>query len=158
MTRLKRRLGVMLVTATAALAATGMGAIARRAAKAGGKLSADVAVTAPVLATTGTQVQAGGAPLQALRVWVHAGAVYPYVLHAMPGPAQVWIENQTQSEVTLAIDRVLPGAAAAQPAARVGTADHVLGPTQVIVLAAGSYIFYEQSNPSIKGVIEVRAP
>jgi hypothetical protein len=149
-----------IAAAATVLAAIAVGTVARRSARASGALRAMSANPATETASfmPPAQVVPGGPPLQTLRVWIHAGAVYPYVLHAMPGPAQIWVENETQSEVTLAIERVLPGSAASQSAATIGTADHMMGPTQMVVLGVGSYVFYEQSNPSARGIIDVRAP
>jgi hypothetical protein len=158
MTRFSGRVRMLTLIATVTVAVAVVGAVVRRGVKASATVKVGTVETRAKRASgiAAAQVLPSGVPLQTLRVWVHAGAIYPYVLHATPGPAQLWIENQTQSEVTLAVDRFLPDTATLQPAARVGTADHVVGPTQVIVLAAGSYVFYEQSNPSIRGIIQVQ--
>lgn len=91
-----------------------------------------------------------------LRVWVHVDSVRPALLQAEPGPVVMRAVNETESEVSLVVERVSED----QPAvrvARIAVTPDEKDRRQELVLEAGEYVYYEEARPEIQGrlVIEV---
>ncbi|HXG94388.1 MAG TPA: hypothetical protein VNN73_18735 [Blastocatellia bacterium] len=94
---------------------------------------------------------------QLVRVWVHNDDIYPYVVRVKPGRILLVVENRTLTDITLIVERVLPGQAR-QLAARVSAVRKAIRVNGEFVLGAGEYVFYEESQPDVKGTIIVRPP
>lgn len=107
----------------------------------------------PAATATAPQSRSASYP-QLVRVWLHGDAVYPPVIRARAGKILLRAENQTQSDVALVLERVLP-AAARQRAARVRTASKALRADMVLALAVGEYEFYDEAFPEARGTLIV---
>lgn len=90
---------------------------------------------------------------QRIRVWIHGDDIRPKVIHAHPGPAFVIVENETASDVSLQIDRVLPQRAQRFETVNIGRSKKRLG--QDITLAVGEYVVYEANHPGLRARILV---
>jgi len=95
---------------------------------------------------------------QLVRVFVHGTDIYPSIVRARPGLILLRAENETQSDVTLVVERVRPGQTPA-PLTRIKTIDRGKRAHEELALGVGEYVFYEESQPDIKGtlIIEPRA-
>ena len=91
---------------------------------------------------------------QLIRVWMHGDMIYPTVVHARPGRVLLRAENQTQTDVALVLERVLPGAAR-QRTARVNTVSKALRAEQLLTVGVGEYEFYDEAFPEAKGKLIV---
>jgi len=80
--------------------------------------------------------------------------IYPTVVHARPGRVLLRAENQTQTDVALVLERVLPGAAR-QRTARVNTVSKALRAEQLLTVGVGEYEFYDEAFPEAKGKLIV---
>jgi hypothetical protein len=91
-----------------------------------------------------------------IRVWVQADDIRPSVIHTRPGPLRLSVENASGADVSLVIEKVLPGRASLR-AAKMKTLSQIKRATQEIELGVGEYIFYEESRPNITGKLIVEA-
>ncbi|GEM_PF-2527793 len=91
---------------------------------------------------------------QRISIWVHRDDVRPKVIHAWPGKAQINVENQTQSDVSLQVERVLPNRT--QTIGAVNLSARLKRLRQEVTLVPGDYIFYEASRSDIRGRIVVK--
>lgn len=100
--------------------------------------------------------------VQALKFWMYGAYLYPMTIYAQPGPTLIVVSNQTQANVSL---NLLPYGASASSAAVVSTQNQTnssaggappIQATGVVNLSAGQYIYYDQNNPAIQGVIVVQ--
>lgn len=89
-----------------------------------------------------------------IRIWVHGDDVRPKVIHAWPGPVLLTAENETGADVSLVVERVLPGQANGLTA-RVPTLRRLKRANRELSLAVGEYLFYEAGRPNIRGSILV---
>jgi hypothetical protein len=89
-----------------------------------------------------------------VRVFIHEFDLYPDLIRVKPGKVLIRAENEKQTEVALVVEQVGPGQAR-QQTARVAAARHLRRADQGIALGVGEYIFYEESNPSLKGTLIV---
>ncbi len=114
-------------------------------------------VVAPTAAPLSSQGQGDTEPRQSIRVWLHGDSLYPDLILARPGKIFLRAENQTQSDVTLVLERVVAGEAP-QELTRVSTLRKGKRASQEMTLSEGEYIFYEESNPKLQGrlIIEPR--
>lgn len=93
---------------------------------------------------------------QLVRVWVHGDDLYPDVVKARPGKIFFRVENQTQSDVAIVVERVMPGQAS-QRLSRVATTGKARRADQHMTLGEGEYVFYAESKPEYKGLLIVEA-
>ncbi|MDQ3802539.1 MAG: hypothetical protein M3416_01595 [Acidobacteriota bacterium] len=106
--------------------------------------------------TTATSAQSLSAPVyrRSLRVWVHGDDIRPALIEAEPGPVVVRALNETGADISLVVERVSEGRPA-ERAARVAVTPRDKQGRQEIVLAAGEYVYYEESRPDIRGRLVV---
>ncbi len=114
-------------------------------------------VVRPSAAPLSSQGEGDTEPRQSIRVWLHGDSLYPDLILARPGKIFLRAENQTQSDVTLVLERVVAGQAP-QELSRVSTLRKGKRAGQEMALSEGEYIFYEESNPKLQGrlIIEPR--
>lgn len=93
---------------------------------------------------------------QMVRVWVHNDGIYPSVVYASPGKIVLRAENETRSDVSLIVERVLPGQANAQ-LTRLATQNQAKRAYEERALGAGEYVFYDEARPEYKGTLIVEA-
>ena len=86
---------------------------------------------------------------QLARIWVYWDAVYPAAIKLKPGGVLLRVENRMGSDVNIVLNRVSGGAPGL--VASLGVVGKVLRSTQVVQLGAGSYVYYDQARPTIKG-------
>jgi len=125
------------------------------------------ASSAPVpeaLAALAPQASPSPTPtVQTLHIWMYGGYFYPRTIYAKPGPTLIAVQNQTLTNVTLAL---LPYGAPASSASTVSTQTETnssvggappLLATGVVNLSVGEYVYYDKINPAMQGVIVVKA-
>lgn len=93
---------------------------------------------------------------QLVRVWVHGDAIYPPVIYAQPGKILFKADNETQSDISLVIERVTPGQANAR-VTQLGTQRKARRVGQEMTLGAGEYVLYEATQPEIRTRLIVQA-
>lgn len=126
----------------------------RHAALIGGLLAVVVTAASSLRpAATSTAAQTANYPLL-IRIWMHGDAIYPPIARARPGKILLRAENQTQSDVALILERVLPGDAR-QNTARVSTVSKALRANLVLTLVPGEYEFYDEAFPEARGKLIV---
>lgn len=113
----------------------------------------------PVVATVSAngldaQADADDKHLQLVRVWVHGEDIYPQVVHVRPGRVFLRLENETQSDVALVVERIEAGRPP-QNLTRLNTTQKGKRVDKEISLGAGEYVFYEETQPDFKGRIIV---
>jgi hypothetical protein len=96
------------------------------------------------------------AHVQSLRVFVHGEDIYPLVARVRPGRLMLNAENETQSDVALVIEKIVPGQAG-RIIASVSTQNRAKRSAQEVDIGAGEYVFYEQSQPEVRGRLIVEA-
>jgi hypothetical protein len=134
------------------------GTLARRAAARGEASAAAPSPSQPAAPPAGHAVQQPAAPArQLIRVWIHGDDIYPFVVHARPGPIFLRAENETQSDVTLVVEQVVPGQSN-QELTRIRTVREGQRAGQELALGVGEYLFYEVSRPEIRGTLLVEPP
>jgi hypothetical protein len=89
-----------------------------------------------------------------IRVFVHEFDLYPDLIRIKPGKVLIRAENEKRAEIALVIERVGPGQSR-QQTARVSAARHLRRADQEITLGVGEYVFYEESQPALKGALIV---
>jgi hypothetical protein len=104
---------------------------------------------AAVLTESPAQQHAAPEFKQHLRVFVHKDDIRPAVLRAWPGKAVVSVENESQADVSLQIERVLPSGN--QSVSGVSLPAQAKRLPQEVTLGVGEYVFYETSRPTIRG-------
>jgi hypothetical protein len=92
---------------------------------------------------------------QLVRIWIHGEDIYPSIVRVRPGRVLLVAENETQSDVDVVLERVLPDHAR-QNVARVSCAQKAKRADGEVTLGAGEYVFYEQTQPEVKGTLIVR--
>jgi hypothetical protein len=102
----------------------------------------------------GLTPQRGKAFVRSVRVFVHPDDIYPLVARVKPGLVAIQAENQMGSNVTIVIEKLLPGRAS-QLLGNVATIDRERRATGEFALGAGEYEFYEQSRPEVRGKLIV---
>lgn len=105
-------------------------------------------------AATAARGQSGPVYKPTLRVWVHVDSVRPALLQAAPGTVVVRAVNETESDVSLVVERVAEGPPA-ERVARVTVTPQDKDRRQEVVLTAGEYVYYEESRPDIQGRLVV---
>lgn len=83
---------------------------------------------------------------QRLRVFVHKNDIRPRALHAWPGKAVLSVENESQADVSLQIERVLANRTESVGAVSLSARGKRL--PQEVTLVAGEYVLYEVSRPN----------
>jgi hypothetical protein len=101
-----------------------------------------------------TAVQGPGRLAQTIRVFIHPEDIYPGAVLVKPGPIDLVVENQTQADVSMVVERVSPGQVN-QSIASLKTVDHRSRNQQGLTLTPGMYVFYEESRPYQQGKIIV---
>jgi hypothetical protein len=92
---------------------------------------------------------------QLARVFAHVDGVRPEIIRVRPGRLLLQVENETQGDVSLAIERLNTGA----PNTRLGkvqTSDNGKRAQLEFGLGAGEYIFYDESRPEFTGKLIVQ--
>ena len=92
--------------------------------------------------------------IRTIRVFVHPEDIYPGVAFVKPGKIGLVVENETQADVSLVVERVSPGQAP-QSVTAVRTVNHGKRNRQDLTLGTGEYVFYEESRPQQRGRIVV---
>ena len=103
--------------------------------------------------TTKPKPQSQNESVRTIRVFIHPEDIYPSAAHVKPGKLRLVAENETQTDVSLIVERVSPGQS--QRVGAVKTVNHAKRSPQEITLGAGEYVFYEESRPQQKGRIIV---
>lgn len=106
------------------------------------------------LVASSERVQGPGRLVQTIRVFIHPEDIYPGTVVVKPGLIDLVVENQTQADVSLVVERVNPGQVH-QSVAAVKTVDHRNRNQQGLTLTPGVYVFYEESRPHQQGTIIV---
>lgn len=91
-----------------------------------------------------------------IRVWVHGDSIRPSIIHTRPGVVVLRAENETRSELSLVVEKVLPGGNI--PVARIATADGGKRVRRELIVEPGEYVFYDAARPRIKGTLIVELP
>lgn len=118
--------------------------------------SASTSTPAPASAASPRQGSPNAEYKQMIRVWVHNDGIYPSVVYATPGKIVLRAENETRSDVSLIVERVLPGQANAQ-LTRLTTQSQAKRVFEERSLGAGEYVFYDEARPEYKGTLIVEA-
>ena len=100
------------------------------------------------------QAKGQGEFIQTIRVFIHPEDIYPGVVVVKPGKVYLEAENETQSDVSLIVERMNPGQAR-QGVAAVRTTNQAKRNHQEVTLGAGEYVYYEESRPQQQGKIIV---
>lgn len=95
---------------------------------------------------------ADSAPI--VRVWVHPDDIYPDVVKARAGQALLMAENERTTDISLVVERVIPGHSN-QAVASISASNIAKRAGNVMSLSVGQYIFYEQTRPDLRGTIVV---
>lgn len=103
--------------------------------------------------TSGIQGQGSELPML-LRVFVHEFDLYPDLIRIKPGKVLIRAENEKRANIALVVERIGPDQSR-QQTARVSAARHLRRADQEITLGVGEYVFYEESEPALKGTIIV---
>jgi hypothetical protein len=85
---------------------------------------------------------------------MHGDMIYPPVVRARPGRILLRAENQTQTDVALVLERLLPGVPS-QRIARVNTISKALRAEQLLAVGVGEYEFYDEAFPDARGKLIV---
>jgi len=118
--------------------------------------SASTTPPAPASAATPRQGRPEAEYKQMIRVWVHNDGIYPSIVYATPGKIVLRAENETRSDVSLIVERVLLGQANAR-LTRLITQNQAKRVHEERVLGAGEYVFYDEARPEYKGTLIVEA-
>jgi hypothetical protein len=92
----------------------------------------------------------GALPPQLVRVFVHEFDLYPPVIHLTPGEIVLRAENEKRVRISLVVEAVKEGGIRLE-AARLNAGGSARRAAQNLVLEAGEYEFYEESNPIVRG-------
>jgi hypothetical protein len=123
-----------------------------------GAILARRAETAGRAAGGGPGSQAGSARsgnAQLVRIFAHGEDIYPPVIYARPGKILITAENETQSDITIVLQRVGTGLGL-NSVGTVSTDRKSKRARQEFTLGAGEYAFYEEAQPDFKGLLIVR--
>lgn len=93
---------------------------------------------------------------QYVRVWVHADDISSDVARVRPGRVILVAENLTHCDIDLVLEQVIAGQSG-QVMAIVAASALEQRAYREMQLSAGEYIFYEQSNPGVKGKLFVES-
>lgn len=93
---------------------------------------------------------------QYVRVWVHADSVSTDIGRVRPGKVILVAENQTHCGINLVLQRVVAGQAS-QVITAVTASSLDQRAQQVLLLTAGEYVLYEQSNPEAQTTLLVES-
>lgn len=90
-----------------------------------------------------------------IRIWIHGDSIRPSLIRATPGVVVLRAENETRSDVSLVVEKVLLGETL--PVARIITTNGGRRARGELVVEAGEYIYYDAARPQIKGslIVEV---
>jgi hypothetical protein len=135
---------VLLIGLVAMLATSGV--------MVGGKGAKEIVPT-----VAASQAQEEARHRQLVRVWVHGDGIQPSVLFARPGKIFFNVENETQSDISLAIERVTQGQANARVKA-LGTQRKARRVGEEMTLGPGEYVVYEETQPQYRArlIVEPR--
>ena len=89
-----------------------------------------------------------------IRIFVHEFDLYPDLIRITPGKVLIRAENEKRAEIALVLERIGPGQSR-QHTTRVSAAHHVRRADREITLGVGEYVFYEESQPALKGTLIV---
>jgi len=119
-------------------------------------------------ASSGTSIEAAVSPgrfapvqtlapffRQMVRVFIHGDDLYPCAVTVKPGRVVLRVENQTQTDASLMLEQILPG----QAPLLIANVRTLLGAKRVdqeLVLAAGTYVYFEENHPTIRGKLIVQ--
>lgn len=103
------------------------------------------------------QSQESALARQLVRVWVHASDLYPSVVRVRPGKILIVAENETQGDVSLAVERVLAGGARASLTS-LRTSERGKRVNREVTIDVGEYVFYSESNPALQGRLIAEVP
>ena len=151
-----RRLAVIVAAVAIATVSCSILAFASR----GGNPSPGVYVPAvnnqPELASAAATAQSErpNELIRIVRVFIHPEEMYPGAFVVKPGKIRLEVENETLSDVSLVVERVIPGQAH-ERAAALRIVNHGKRNRQELALGAGEYVFYEESRPQQQGRIIV---
>jgi hypothetical protein len=152
--KVSARAAMLLVVASAVGATV---AVPRKAARAAGDLpmlANRLATPAKTVAAASVQGQASAERRQLVRVFVHADDIYPDEITVGPGKILIVAENETQSDISLIVEKVNPGHAP-EGAAKLDARQFDRRNKQELTLGVGEYVFYAESNPAVKGKLIV---
>lgn len=107
-------------------------------------------------ASAAAQAQTRELPRQLVRVFVHPDDIYPSIVRVRPGNLLLRAENETQTDVSLILERVVPGQAR-QRVTRVSTSGRAKRTDNRLNLGVGEYVFFEESRPEVQGRLIVEA-
>ena len=94
------------------------------------------------------------APAQLVRVFVHEFDLYPDLIKIKSGKIFLRAENEKRMDIALIVERASPGQTT-QQITRISAARNLKRAGQELILDAGEYVFYEESNPDLRGTIIV---
>ena len=119
-------------------------------------MNKSAAATIEVPEPNPVQLRAAPEFKQRIRVFVHRNDIRPQIIHAWPGKAVVSVENVSQADVSLQIERLLPNLNL--PVGAVNLTASVNRLPQELTLAVGEYVLYDASRPTIRGrlIVEPR--
>ncbi len=141
---------LILLSATIALVAA-VGMITTNSRGTLGRTSAAALRTpAPVASQEETDTN----PPRLVRVFVHQFDLYPDLIRLKPGKIFLRAENEKRTAIALVVERVSAGHAPQLTARILAAPDH-RRVRQELTLATGEYVFYEESNPALRGKIIV---
>jgi hypothetical protein len=89
-----------------------------------------------------------------VRIFVHGDDIYPDTLSLRPGRVLLAAENETQSDISLVVERVTSGQVK-EAVAKIRTLRQGKRGQQELRLGAGHYIYYEESRPDVQGSLIV---
>jgi hypothetical protein len=91
---------------------------------------------------------------QYVRFWVHGDSIYPDVYRIRPGKVLLRFENQTSDDITVALERIIPGSSP-QLLKMVSTVNRGYRADVEMTLEAGEYQLYEMGLPAYRGKLIV---
>lgn len=100
--------------------------------------------------TSPAQGQLAPEARQLVRVFVHGDDIYPSGVRTGPGKLLLWVENETQSDVSLVVERLVPGQNA-QAIANIKAEGLGKRASHEVTVGVGEFVFYEQSRPDVQG-------
>ena len=92
--------------------------------------------------------------VQLIRVFIHPHDIYPSYATVQAGKVLFVAENETASDISLVVDRIIPGQSS-QRATKLSTPRQNKRNKQETTLGPGEYLFYEESNPLVTGKLIV---
>lgn len=107
-------------------------------------------------ASAPAQAQTREVPRQLVRVFVHLDDIYPSIVRVKPGNLLLRAENETLSDISVILERVLPGQSG-ELVTRASTTGRAKRADNRLTLGVGEYVFFEESRPEVQGKLIVEA-